>query len=224
LETFGEMYDTYCSTPPRRTVNPSTTSFQFDNVVNTFSGSLLRFTNRDNNGFNVEQHLQYFFPERDKNTNQERGQMYPSRYCYKYTPRTPLKIVNIKSFTSNNNDIHLPETVHEYFTLNESGEVVRSKASDNLQIDNEFYKFIIKEVAEKIPNVDGVYMPAVSRPAYRTSHSELVAHEELVLSESGLAKLNSERHERRPTLRAIREKKRRSTRHLRNKQLVFVNP
>jgi len=198
------------SSPPRPTTNPNTLSFQFNNIVNTFHGSLLRFTDRDNNGFNVEQHLQYFFPERDKTTNNERGQMYSSRYCYKYTPRTPLKIVNVKSFTKKNRGIQLPEIVHEYFTHNDSAEVVRTQASDNLKVDNEFYKFILEKVAEKIPNMDGVYMPANN-----------TAHEELVLQKSGLDKLDYERWESRPSIRERRPKKIRKVRI--GKKLDFGN-
>ena len=175
-----------CQTPPRPTAKSATKHFQFGQVVNSFEGSLLRFTDRQGNGFNHNQQLQYFFPERDEATNQNNGGMYPSKYRYRYTPRTPLKIVNVKSFTREYPIDSLPKIVHEYFTHNGSREVVRSKSSDNLTIDNAFYQFIFNKIRQaSIPNVDGVYMPV-----YKASH------EELVLCPSGLEKLEYTRTER----------------------------
>lgn len=185
-------------TPPRPGVQRNTQNFQFETELNAFDGSLLRFTDWEKDGFNHKQKLQYFFPERDEPTNEKNGDMYPSTYCYTYTPRKPLNIVNVQIFTSKNAIDDLPNSVHEYFTHNASKDsfVIRSKASDNHEIDNAFYNFIFEKVTAKISNVDGVYM---------SEHG--AAHEEIVLQQSGLDKLEYERRARRPTVREHRHKK-----------------
>ena len=211
IKTFAPQTP-LCGTPPRPTAKSTTKYFQFDQVVNSFDGSLLRFTDWNNDGFNTKQPLQYFFPERDEDTNKNNGEMYPSLFCYRYTPRTPLKIVNVKSFSKDYPIDSLPKIVHEYFTHNGSQEVVRSKSSDNLAVDNAFYTFIFKKVQQaQIPNVDGVYMPA-----YKASH------EELVLCPSGLEKLEYKRWERRVPVRGKRRGTDRRHRHPRSNRRRFT--
>lgn len=213
--TFGVMsYKTHTPripvflTPPRSTVNSTTKNFQFDQVENLFEGSLLRFTDWEKKGFNPKQAFQYFFPQRDKNTNEKNGDMYPSKYCYTYTPRTPLNIVNVKLFTSKFSIDSLPPDVYQYFTHNENKEVVRSNPSDKHYVDNAFYEFIFKQVNAHVLGVDGVYMPANG-----------AAHEEIVLQQFALDKLAFEQHglrttvheQRRTTVHEQRRKKRRVT-------------
>ena len=203
--TFGVMsYKTHTPripvflTPPRSTVNSTTKNFQFDQVENSFEGSLLRFTDWEKRGFNPKQAFQYFFPQRDKNTNETNGEMYSSIYCYTYTPRTPLNIVNIKLFTSKFSIDSLPPVVHQYFTHNENKEVVRSKPSDEHDVDNAFYEFIFKQVNAHILGVDGVYMPANG-----------AAHEEIVLQRFALDKLDTESQNLRNTVHEQRRTKKR---------------
>jgi hypothetical protein len=147
-----------------------------DEEISEYRDSLLRFSSNEVNGLNPSQTLQYFFPKRDDTTNSENLKRYKnSQFMYIYRPTSPLYIVNVKIWSANNAKLSdLPES--EYFAYN--GGIVRTQASDDPTIDNEFYKFILKKINETQEDVDGVYMPA---------HG--TAHEEVVLQQSGVVKL-----------------------------------
>ena len=180
----------------------------FDQEITEYSTedsySLLRFSNNEVDGLNPLFKLQYFFPERDDAINLKHHQLYPeSLYRYSYgptSPTSPLYIVNVKIWSANNAKL-LDLPVSEFFDYN-GGEIVRTKASDDPTIDNEFYKFILKKITETYEHVDGVYMAA---------HG--TAHEEVVLQESGVVKLEViERRELPKSVKARRERARRERR------------
>ena len=176
----------------------------FDQEINEYSYSLLRFSNNKVNGLNPLFKLQYFFPEGDKAINLKHQQLYPeSLYRYSYgptSPTSPLYIVNVKIWSANKAKL-LDLPVSEFFDYN-GGEIVRTKASDDHTIDNEFYKFILKKITETYEYVDGVYMPA---------HG--TAHEEVVLQQSGVVKLEViERRDLKETVKGKRDRERRERR------------
>ena len=148
--------------------------------INIKIKKLVRFSSNEENGFNPSQTIQYFFRERGEKTNSENFKLYKnSLFMYIYRPTSPLYIVNVKKWSADNEKL-LDLPVSDFFGYNWRGEIVRTKASDDPTIDNEFYKFILKKINEtyEYVDVDGVYMPA---------HG--TAHEEVVLQQSGVVKL-----------------------------------
>ena len=172
--------------------------------INIKIKKLVRFSSNEENGFNPSQTIQYFFRERGEKTNSENFKLYKnSLFMYIYRPTSPLYIVNVKKWSADNEKL-LDLPVSDFFGYNWRGEIVRTKASDDPTIDNEFYKFILKKINEtyEYVDVDGVYMPA---------HG--TAHEEVVLQQSGVVKLEVfERQELPESTKRRRERERRERR------------
>ena len=180
--------------------------------INIKIKKLVRFSSNEENGFNPSQTIQYFFPERGEKTNPERGEKTNSEnfklyknslFMYIYRPTSPLYILNVKKWSADNAKL-LDLPVSDFFGYNWRGEIVRTKASDDPTIDNEFYKFIFKKINEtyEYVDVDGVYM-----------HAYGTAHEEVVLQQSGVVKLEVfERQELPESTKIRRERERRERR------------
>ena len=172
--------------------------------INIKIKKLVRFSSNEENGFNPSQTIQYFFPERGKKTNSENFERYKnSLFMYIYRPTSPLYILNVKKWSAGNAKL-LDLPVSDFFGYNWRGEIVRTKASDDPTIDNEFYKFILKKINEtyEYVDVDGVYM-----------HAYGTAHEEVVLQQSGVVKLEVfERQELPESTKIRRERERRERR------------
>ena len=172
--------------------------------INIKIKKLVRFSSNEENGFNPSQTIQYFFPERGEKTNLENFKLYKnSLFMYIYRPTSPLYILNVKKWSAGNAKL-LDLPVSDFFGYNWRGEIVRTKASDDPTIDNEFYKFILKKINEtyEYVDVDGVYM-----------HAYGTAHEEVVLQQSGVVKLEVfERQELPESTKIRRERERRERR------------
>ena len=172
--------------------------------INIKIKKLVRFSSNEENGFNPSQTIQYFFRERGEKTNSENFKLYKnSLFMYIYRPTSPLYILNVKKWSADNAKL-LDLPVSDFFGYNWRGEIVRTKASDDPTIDNEFYKFILKKINEtyEYVDVDGVYM-----------HAYGTAHEEVVLQQSGVVKLEVfERQELPESTKIRRERERRERR------------